>query len=195
MKKWIYAVCVLMLALSVSGCGSSFEPSVTSMYVQKNGKVTYAVVESFEKEYYSLEEFQTMIEHEVEICNGSYSEPVVSIEPLGVKDGTLYLLLEFADAEAYSSYSEEYCFAGTVSEALDGGKSFDMLFKDAEYEERTTTEVTEKKDNHVLIVQAEGVIELEMPVKYVSNNVEILSEHTVQVMPIEDESEYAYIIY
>ncbi len=70
-----------------------------------------------------------------------------------------------------------------------------MLFKDAEYEERTTTEVTEKKDNHVLIVQAEGVIELEMPVKYVSNNVEILSEHTVQVMPIEDESEYAYIIY
>ena len=163
MKKWIYAVCVLMLALSVSGCGSSFEPSVTSMYVQKNGKVTYAVVESFEKEYYSLEEFQTMIEHEVEICNGSYSE--------------------------------EYCFAGTVSEALDDGKSFDMLFKDAEYEERTTTEVTEKKDNHVLIVQAEGVIELEMPVKYVSNNVEILSEHTVQVMPIEDESEYAYIIY
>ena len=84
MKKWIYAVCVLMLALSVSGCGSSFEPSVTSMYVQKNGKVTYAVVESFEKEYYSLEEFQTMIEHEVEICNGSYSEPVISIERLEV---------------------------------------------------------------------------------------------------------------
>ena len=39
------------------------------------------------------------------------------------------------------------------------------------------------------------VVQLEKPVKYVSNNVEIISDHMVQVMPIEDSAEYAYIIF
>ena len=80
MKKWILAICICVLALSMTGCSSSFEPSVTSMYVQKNGKITYAVVESFEKEYYSLDEFRTMIDREVEACNSQYSEPAIAIE-------------------------------------------------------------------------------------------------------------------
>lgn len=195
MKKWIYTVCIIMAVLSMTGCSSSFEPSVTSMYVQKNGKITYAVVESFEKSYYSLDEFQTMIDREVEACNSRYSEPAISIEKLEVEDGTLYLLMEFADADVYSDYSEEYCFAGTIGEALDDGKSFDMTFKDAEYNEYSAADVTGKKDDHVLIVQTEGIIEFQNAPKYVSNNVELLSERMVQVMPIEDEEEYAYIIY
>ena len=43
MKKWIYAICAMVMALSMTACGSSFEPSVTSMYIQKSGKITYAV--------------------------------------------------------------------------------------------------------------------------------------------------------
>ena len=45
------------------------------------------------------------------------------------------------------------------------------------------------------VAKEEGVIQLEKPVKYVSSNVEILDAHTVEVMPIEAEDEYAYIIY
>ena len=195
MKKWIYAICAMVMALSMTACGSSFEPSVTSMYIQKSGKITYAVVESFEKEYYSLEEFQSMIDREVEACNSRDSEPAISVESLEVKDGTLYLLMNFADAGAYAAYSEEYCFAGTISQALDEGRSFDMVFRDVDYEEYETADVTGKKDDHVLVTQTEGVVELEKEVKYVSNNVEILSDHMVQVMPIEAEDEYAYIIY
>lgn len=195
MKKWMNAVCVLMLVLSVTGCSPAFDPSITSMYVQKDGKVTYAVVESFEKEYYSLDEFQDMIEKEVEISNSNYSEPAISVERLEVKDDTLYLLMEFANAEAYEGYSEEYCFIGSVSDALDEGRAFNMTFKDADYKEYTTAEVTAKKENQVLVLQKEGVVELEGTIKYVSNNVEVLSEHMVQIMPIEDKEEYAYIIY
>ena len=41
MKKWIYATGVLLLALSMNGCGSSsFEPSISSLYIRKDGKVT-----------------------------------------------------------------------------------------------------------------------------------------------------------
>ena len=55
--------------------------------------------------------------------------------------------------------------------------------------------ISEKKDDHVVIVQSEGFIELEGKVKYVSNNVEIISEHMAEVMEFYDEDEYAYIVY
>lgn len=194
MKRCLTILCALFLTLSLTACSSSFEPSVTSLYVRKSGELTYAVVESFEKEYYSLAEFQSMIDREVESCNSNYSEPAITVERLEVEDGTLYLLLNFTDADAYSRYNEEYCFVGTIEEALGIGQSFNLVFKDADYEERTTAEVTEKKDDKVLILQQEGIVQLEAPVKYVSNNVEVISDHMVEVMPIEEADEYAYII-
>ena len=45
------------------------------------------------------------------------------------------------------------------------------------------------------MLREEGMVQLERPIKYVSNNVEVIDEKLVQVMPIEDENEYAYIIY
>ena len=84
---------------------------------------------------------------------------------------------------------------GTVEEALDAGLSFQMDFKDAEYEEYSGADVSAKKSHYVAVLQNEGIVQLQRPVKYVSNNVEILSDHMVQVMPIADSAEYAYIIY
>lgn len=197
MKKcFCTLLCTLTLVtLLLTGCNSSFDPSVTSLYIQKDGTLISAVVESFEKDYYSFSEFESMIKKEVDNHNNMFSEPAIDIERLELEDDTLYLLLQFDNADAYEQYSEEYCFLGTIDEALDEGLPFDMLFKDAESTEFTTTEVTEKKDNHVVIVQSEGFIQLESTIKYVSNNVEIISEHMAEVMSMDDEEEYAYIIY
>lgn len=195
MKRWISTICILAAVALLAGCGSSFQPAVTSLYIQKNGEITQAIVESFEKEYYSDKEFQSMIEKEVDAYNSNYGEERITIERLEVIDDTLYLLLDFKDADTYEHYNETYCFSGTIDGALDEGLSFNMDFKDAEYEMYSTSEVTEKKNNSVIVLKDEGIVQLEKPVKYVSNNVEIISEHMVQVMPIEDEDEYAYIIY
>lgn len=195
MKKWFSAIGILLAVVFTAGCGASFEPSVTSLYVQKDGKITQAIVESFEKDYYSDREFQSMIEKEIDAYNSGYGEERITIQRLEVVDGTLYLLLDFKDADTYEHYSETFCFSGTVDEALDEGLSFNMDFKDADYEEYSTSDVTQKKNDSVIVLKEEGIVQLEGKVKYVSNNVEIISEHMVQVMPIEDENEYAYIIY
>lgn len=195
MRRWISAIYILAAVALLAGCGSSFQPSVTSLYVQKNGEITQAIVESFEKDYYSDKEFQSMIEKEVDAYNQNYGEERITIERLEVEDETLYLLLDFKDADTYEHYNETYCFSGTVDEALNEGLSFNMDFKDAEYEEYSTADVTEKKSNSVVVLKEEGIVQLEKPVKYVSNNVEVISKHMVQVMPIEDENEYAYIIF
>ena len=190
MKRWFSAIWILMLTILTVGCGkNSFQPSVSSIYVHKDGRITEAIVENFMKDYYSFDEFKSMVEKEV----STYEN--VSVQSLELKDSTIYLLLDFADAETYSKYSEVYCFQGTVDEALSSGLPFDMDFKDAEYEEYSTTEVTEKTSNPVLVLRSEGIVQTEQPIKYVSNNVEILGSHMAEVMPIDDEAEYAYIIY
>ncbi len=190
MKRWFSAICILMITILTVGCGkNSFQPSVSSIYVHKDGRITEAIVENFMQDYYSFDEFQSMVEKEV----AAYDN--VSIQSLELKDSTVYLLLDFADAETYSKYSEVYCFQGTVDEALSAGLPFAMDFKDEQYEEYSTAEVTEKTSNSVLVLKSEGFVETEQPIKYVSNNVEILGSHSVEVMPIDDEAEYAYIIY
>lgn len=195
MKKWISAVCILVVMLAATGCGESFKPTVSSLYIQKDGKITQAIVESFEKDYYSFSEFQSMTEKEISTYNSSMGEEQVSVNQLELEGDTAYLLLDYVNAEAYSRYSEEFCFVGTVEEALDEGLSFDMVFKDPEYEEYSAAEVTGQKSSHVAVLREEGVVQLETPVKYVSNNVDIISDRMLEVMAIEDEDEYAYIIY
>lgn len=195
MKKWLMTVCMLAIVLLMTGCGASFEPSVTSLYICKDGKITQAIVESFEKDYYSLSEFESMIEKEISTYNSSFGEEKLKLNRLEEKGQTLYLLLDYEDADVYRSYNEEYCFVGSIEEALDEGLSFNMDFKDADYEEVSAAAATENKNSHVVVLKEEGVVQLEKPVKYVSNNVEIISDHMVQVMPIEDSAEYAYIIF
>lgn len=194
MKNRMRAVCLLAVVF-LTGCQKSFDPSASSLYIQKDGKLTQAIVESFEQDFYTLDGISSMTQKEVDTYNQSFGEERITINRLEVQDDTLYLLLDYADADTYSQYNEVYCFMGTIDDALSAGLSFDMVFKDKSYEECTAVQATEKKSNYVAVLKEEGIVELESPVKYVSNNVEIIEDRLVQVMPIEDEDEYAYIIY
>lgn len=195
MKKTGLAALVLAAVLFLAGCGFKFDPAITCLYVQKDGTVTQAIVESFEKDFFDVDELKSMTEREIGAYNSRYGEEKIKVSRLEVEDETLYHVMDFADADVYSDYSEEFCYVGTVGEALDEGFPFSMDFKDRMYNMFTTAEVTEDKDADVVILKEEGVVELEEPVKYVSNNVDVIDEHMVQVMPITDEKEYAYIIY
>lgn len=195
MKKWISSICLLVVTLLLGGCGSSFNPSASCLYIQKDGKLTQAIVESFEKDYYNLTEFESMMKKELNAYNQKFGEEKITVQRLEEKNDTLYLLLDYEDSDTYSEYNEVYCFTGTIEEALEEGLSFNMVFKDAAYEEFTAAKATEKKSEPVVVLREEGMVQLERPIKYVSNNVEVIDEKLVQVMPIEDENEYAYIIY
>ena len=120
MKRWIMCVCVLAVALLTAGCGSSsFEPSVTSIYIKKDGTLTQAIVESFEKAYYSEDEFSSMVESEIAAFNKNHGEELISMESLEVRDDTMYLLLDYTNADAYAQYNDTFCYVGTIGSALE----------------------------------------------------------------------------
>ena len=195
MKRWTVCVWILAVMLLAAGCGASFEPSVTSVYIKKDGTLTQAIVESFEKAYYSENEFASMVEKEISAYNQRRGEDVITLNSLEVEDDTMYLLLDYTDVDAYAEYNDTFCYVGTVGSALDEGFPFNMDFRDTSYAEQEIKDVTAGRDRSIVILRDEGTVQLEAPVKYVSNNVEILSDHMLQVMTIEDPEEYAYIVY
>lgn len=195
MKKGILTICILSAILLNTGCGTTFQPSISSVYVEKNGKITEAVIESFEKDYYSFEELKAEVEKEISTYNQGSDRDKITIKSLEQKEQTVYLMLEYEDAASYGDYQGTYCFTGSIGDALQEGLAFDMVFKDAEYQEYGAKEVTAHGSDRVVVLRSEGVVQTEKPIKYVSNNVEILGSHMAEVMPIDDEAEYAYIIY
>lgn len=109
MKRWFSVICILMITVLTVGCGkNSFQPSVSSIYVHKDGRITEAIVESFIQDYYSFDEFQSMVEKEV----AAYDN--VSIKSLELKDSTVYLLLVLqmqkltANTARYTASSERW---------------------------------------------------------------------------------------
>ncbi len=195
MKRCFPVLAAGFVILSLAGCGSSFDPSVSSIYIQPDGKVTQAIIGSFEQAYYSMDEFQSMVEKEVAAYNAAHGEGKVEIDRMDVKDDTMHLLLEYEDADTYEQYNEKFCFTGTVEDALNEGFPFDMDFRGPDYADYTLEEATADQSDSIVVLKEEGVVQLEKAAKYVSNNVEYLSDNMVEVMPIEAENEYAYIIY
>lgn len=195
MKNKILTVGILAVAMTTAGCGASFDSSTASLYIGKKGNIKQAITESFAEPYYSFDEFESMLNKELDTYNSKYEKDKILIDELELKEDTLYLILEYEDAEIFEQYNEKYCFIGSIEEALSEGISFNIGFKNADNETYTATEVTEQKTNSVVVLQSEEIIELQKPVQYVSENVEIISDHMVQVKPIEDSAEYAYIIY
>ena len=56
----ILAVCTMIL----SGCSMKFSAEENAVYVNKDGEIVSAIVESFDKDYYDAEELQDMLEQE-----------------------------------------------------------------------------------------------------------------------------------
>ena len=134
-KKVISAMLSGVLMLSLAGCGkvAKLPETVvnTSLVVEKDGKVESYLVNTFDKDFYSLDGLTQMVQEEAEEFNaahGDAAEPpmaVKAVQMLG--DGaTVQVVQEFTDTESYADYNEQELFYGTRVEALAEGISVDL---------------------------------------------------------------------
>lgn len=86
-KKFLAAGLSGLLILSLTGCGQAAKlPETvvnTSLVVEKDGKVTSYLVNTFDKEFYNLDGLTQMVEEEAEEFNAAHTE--VTENPLTVK--------------------------------------------------------------------------------------------------------------
>ena len=139
-KRLIAGVFAAVLSLGLTACSSvKFEPTETSIFIQKDRKVVSAEIESFDNSAYAdsprykEDELKAFVEDAVITYNSENGgaakayveekgeELPVAVESLTVADNTATLLLDFASADDYSSVQwNRRCSSGEGSDYRNG---------------------------------------------------------------------------
>ena len=179
-KKVISAMLSGVLMLSLTGCGKAAKlPETvvnTSLVVEKNGKVVSYLVNTFDKDFYSLDGLTQMVQEEAEEFNaahGDAAEPPMAVKTVQMLEegATVQVVQEFADTESYADYNEQELFYGTRVEALAEGISVDLVSAadGTPAEEQKLNKALDK--NHMIITNASAYIYCPYPVLYLSEGV------------------------
>ena len=181
-KRFLAAGLSALLVLSLGGCGQAAKlPETvvnTSLVVDKDGRVTSYLVNTFDKDFYSLDGLKEMVQSEADAFNIAHAQAME--DPLTVKavqsvgDGaTVQVVQEFTDTKAYAEYNEQDLFYGTRVEALAEEISVNLDLVNAADGTPADQAKLEKalEKNHLLITNASAYIYCPYPVVYVSEGV------------------------
>ena len=160
------SVCFVLLACMISalaGCGSG--PKESTLAIDKKGKITDTVVESFDKDFYDSEELQKEIESELAEYNKNFAADHITMKKFEVKDGTATLQLVFDGSEYYEDYTENTLFTGTLPEAEAEGYELSGELLDADGAKTDRTSLKDADEAKVLVLETDEAMQVEVPGK------------------------------
>ncbi len=181
-KKVLTTVLSGMLVLSLSGCGQTAklpeEIVNTSLVVEKDGKVTSYLVNTFDKDFYSIDGLKEMVDEEAEKFNAAHTDTqqdamtVKTVQTLN-NGNLVQVVQEFDSTESYAEYSEQSLFYGTRVEALAQGNMLNLELVNASDGTPADADKLEKslENGHLIITDASAYIYCPYPVLYVSEGV------------------------
>ena len=175
MKRILNFCLIFTITLLATGCGSKFEPTVSTIYVTSKGEVKSAIVESFDKAYYDFEELSEDVQKEVTAyCLDKNQEEAAVVESLTLGEGEVSLFMNFQTVDDYIAFNDVLLFAGTYAEAVSEGYIPEELY-DAEGMSVPTD--SEELDKLKVIVTEESIsVQTHGKIKYVSDNVSIVDK-------------------
>lgn len=85
-RALISLVACAMMSVLLIGCGQKKLPTESELEIGKKDTVTSALVESFEKDFYDLEEFRDMAALEIALYNEAAGEERISLKRLELQE-------------------------------------------------------------------------------------------------------------
>lgn len=214
MKKWKAVLAAVMAGLMVYGCKgmpsekNTFEPTVSSIYVTKDGTISSATVESYDKDYYKQEALQEYVMSEVASYNQSLgaaavahnidgADPVpVAVTSCTMEDGKAVVIYQYLDSSVFRTFAQEYHDEANQTKAfgtdtVSGGRaqgwladgSFVKVGKGTEVSDAPQGELDKLSDERMIMVEADHTvtIQTEGKVLYMTQGVTLTGTNTVQV--------------
>lgn len=201
MKKPVIITAMAVGMLAFSGCGS-LDVENNTISLQKNGRITEAIVEDFSQDYYDEDELKSYIDSEVEAFMADEENGQVKTSGYKVEDGKVHLNVRYEDADTYGEFNGVEIFSGTVVQAQAQGYKFDTDFVTVDEGKTTGTADTQKvlgdDELKVLIVRENTDIIVPGTIQYVSaENTEVTAKDTVAMEKKNDTSvaPLVYVIY
>lgn len=199
MKKLLSTGVILIMVCGIlSGCGTDKDADTTTLFVEKDYSVIEVAVGAFDKDYYDEDECRDYVKDEVAAYKDEDGTGTVKFKKLSVEEGTAKLNMTYSDSKAYTEFTGEELFAGTIVEALAEGYEFDVDFskvEDAQVKGSVPAEdVTSNSDYKVVVVNRTTDVAVHGTIQYVSDGVTMKDEGTAAVEKSE-EATLSYIIY
>lgn len=212
--KRLYGVCmILILAGVLVGCTTEY-PATNTVYVHKNGTLTEAIVESFDKDYYDEQGLKDFITEEIAQYESDYESGSVKEADFVVEEGIAKLMLKYDGYQSYKDFNGREMFTGTVVQAIAAGYDFSSDFVEVvdgeavgltavsstETEQVSVTQtvssadVTSVDDAKVVILNEDTDVQVKGTILYVSgSSVSLKDKRTASVVKKNDG--LSYIVY
>lgn len=201
MKKPVIITAAAAGMLAFAGCGS-LDVESNTISLQKNGKITEAIVEDFSKDYYDEDELKSYIDTQVKDFLSEEDSGGVKTSGYKVEDGKVNLTVRYDNADTYGAFTGVEIFSGTVVQAQAQGYKFDTDFVTVEDGKTTgtadTQTVLENDDMKTLIIRENTDIIVPGTIQYVSSEgTEVTAKDTVAMENKSDTSvaPLVYVIY
>ena len=210
---------VLLMIAMITGCSSvKFEPTVSSLYIDKDGTVSGADIESFDnssftEERYKAEDLTAFVEEEVKAYNQEKagvseayapeekdkkedSTPLpVSIGSITVEDAKAKLILHYANCDDYLAFTKaDDTVTGLLFATARSAQEADLFPADLIDTKGGTLDASKYLDSDkAFLVSVIGTTQVVVNGKIIgtSESVELVDEHTVNV----DSKEAVWVLF
>lgn len=184
-------ICAASFALS--GCDKNDIFYESEIVVEKNGQLTENIVESFDKDYYNLDELKSEFDKEISEYNESIGSEEIKLKSFELEDGNVFVTLTFTGPSDYENFIKEDMFVGTIDDAYDNGYSMDVSLKGVEKGDIISkVQIMGMKDKEIIILSEPVKVHTYKDVAYVSANVEVTGKKEVRVL--QESGGLAYIV-
>ena len=162
----------VLMAIELMGCGAQ-EKQVTSISLDKNGKITNTIYEEFGEEHYDIQELTKMAENEISAYNSECLREKIFLESVdSVSDGAyVKMIITYETPGDYSGFNKTSLFYGTVQDALDRGYNFSNDLIDENGLKISQDAIDANLDNHVIITNDKSVIIAPYNILYTSEGI------------------------
>ena len=158
--------------LGLTACGKE-TVGVSTVSVDKTGKVSSVLYENFDKDYYSLDELKAMADEEISGYNSEYDEPRITLSDLQIfeEESVVKLSMDFESASDYSYYNQVDMFYGTVEEARTAGYNINLNLVDANGDKIDPSIIDQNPDRHIIITSDRTNLKTPYNIQYMSMGV------------------------
>lgn len=205
MKKLLILVMSLMLAIGLTACGSTvgdidLEAGQSAIYIHKDGIVSYAVAETFDKDYYNEDDLEKKIQSELSDYNASDKASVndaIAIDDFDVSGDVATLILEFATDYDFLGYMKSYnkvaadqLYIGSIADNSKCKVTGDFVSPDG----KTTVkgkDISKMSDAYIIVVNEEYKVQIDGEVLYTSTNCKVDGDGIITT----SKDEMSYVVY
>lgn len=182
-KKILLFTSLILGCALLLGCNSRTDIEGTYIKVSKDDTVTYFIRESFDKEYYSVDELKQMIEEDAITFNSENKAEFIEVKKVQVVDRVTDVEILYHTTEAFALNNQITFFAGDPTEGGNLGLNLSRVFVNVDDQNDTMNraDLYAMEKVKILVTNVTEPVVLPGKVLYIAGeNVELLNHNTVQ---------------